>query len=110
MWCDLTSILCFFRSTNVTLFHEVEDEFANDDSFDDAAIVKMVITQIFWNYYSFVYSNFTNFYISFLKLQGPPIENTTESVLKKVESVSDDSNSNDTPVETQRQITTSDSE
>lgn len=51
-----------------------------------------------------------NFYISFLKLQGPPIENTTESVLKKVESVSDDSNSNDTPVETQRQITTSDSE
>ena len=57
-----------------------------------------------------MYSNFTNFYISFLKLQGPPIENTTESVLKKVESVSDDSNSNDTPVETQRQITTSDSE
>ena len=47
MWCDLTSILCFFRSTNVTLFHEVEDEFANDDSFDDAAIVKMVTTQIF---------------------------------------------------------------
>merc|ERR1712173_254108 len=70
------------RSTDVTLFHEVEDEFANDDSFDDAAIVKM----------------------------GPPMENTTESVLKKVESVSDDSNSNDTPVETQRQITTSDSE
>ena len=51
--CDLDD----WMELEGTLFHEVDDEFAHGDSFDDMAIVKM----------------------------GPPVENTTETVLKKVE-------------------------